>query len=317
VSEFSAFWSSFRPKDEASLPRIGFADSDDTRIISAVEKIKRLKLAEPVLVKGGISAQEKTRLAETLQKNSKKGPLDIETVKSKLDDPLYQGIALLLDSKIDGLIAGANRPTADVVKGALLFVGPMEGYKLIGGQFLIETRNVFSSAKTPFLFADCAVLPEPSPRALASVAVGAAKSFRFFTGHKPKVAMLSFSTRGSAQHALVDKVTEAVDIVKNLMPDFEIDGEIQVDAALDKEVASRKNVGESRVAGDANVFIFPSLEAGNIGYKLIQRFAETRVAGPILWGLKKPMSDLSRGCTVQEVVDTTLCVSMMAEKERR
>jgi phosphate acetyltransferase len=232
----------------------------------------------------------------------------------QLNDPLYQGIGRLLAGDVDGLIAGSTRPTADVVKAALQCIGVGSQERFIAGHFLIETESRASADNTPILFADCAVMPEPSVRALAAIALGAAHSYQFFTGKPPRVALLSFSTRGSAVHPLVDRLKEAVEIIRKQDPSLLVDGEIQVDAALDAQVAAIKKATDSPVAGKANVFVFPTLEAGNIGYKLVQRFAHARIAGPLLWGLAKPMSDLSRGCTVQEVTDTAACVSAMASK---
>lgn len=279
----SQFWSNFRAKNPNQLPRIAFADSSDERIISAQNPIKDLKIAEPILV------------------------------KSETKDPLDASIELLLKGEVDGLIAGASRPTADIVKAAIKKIGPAPGYRFVSGQFLFESESTKTHDQTPFLFADCAVVPEPSPRILASIATSAAESFHFFTGKTPKIALLSFSTRGSASHPLVDRIRETLDILKRQNPDLSVDGELQVDAAMDPQVAKIKHAGDSSVAGQANVFIFPTLEAGNIGYKLTQRFTKARVAGPLLWGLKKPMSDLSRGCTVQEIIDTTCCVAKMVE----
>jgi phosphate acetyltransferase len=231
----------------------------------------------------------------------------------QLDDPLYLGVGLLMDNRIEGLIAGATRPTADIVRAAIQCIGPKTNQRLISGHFLIESENRSAKDQTPFLFADCAVIPEPSPRALAAIALGAAASYLFFTGKPARVALLSFSTRGSAKHELVDRIKEALTLIRGQDPSLIVDGELQVDAALDSHVAKLKHAEDSPVAGQANVFVFPTLEAGNIGYKLVQRFSNCRVAGPFLWGLDKPMSDLSRGCTVQEVTDTARCVSAMIQ----
>jgi phosphate acetyltransferase len=198
-----------------------------------------------------------------------------------------------------------------VVKAALHFIGARAGQRLVSGQFLVESESCQTQNQTPFLFADCAVIPEPSSRSLAMVALAAADSYKFFTGQDPRVALLSFSTRGSAEHDLVDRIREALEIIKKQAPALHVDGEIQADAALDFEVAKIKNAGNSSVAGQANVLVFPTLEAGNIAHKLVQRFSPTRVAGPFLWGLDKPLSDLSRGCTVQEVTDTAMCLAAM------
>jgi phosphate acetyltransferase len=211
-------------------------------------------------------------------------------------------------------VAGSTRPTADIVKAALQCIGPGSGHRMIAGHFLIETEQRASADQTPILFADCAVIPEPSVRSLAQVALSAASSYQFFTGKTPRVAILSFSTRGSAAHPLVDRLKETVALIRKEAPTLHVDGEMQVDAALDANVAAIKHATDSTVAGQANVFVFPTLEAGNIGYKLVQRFSNARIAGPLLWGLDKPMSDLSRGCTPQEVADTAMCVSAMVAK---
>lgn len=303
--------------------------------MAAVERIRSERTAMPLLVgdhdkirdacrQAGVNMPESSILAPPpdakrierdaqilFERQSKRGAT-MDDVRRQLEDPLYQGIAMLLDNRADGLIAGSLRPTADVVRAAIQCIGPRPGQKFVSGHFLIETDRLSSSDATPFLFADCAVMPEPSPRALAAIAVGAADSYRFFTGKVPRVALLSFSTRGSAEHELVDRIREAVKIIRGENPDMAVDGEIQLDAAVDAGVARIKNATDSPVSGRANVFVFPTLEAGNIGYKLVQRFGNARIAGPLLWGLNKPMSDLSRGCTAEEIADTTHCVSMMA-----
>jgi phosphate acetyltransferase len=249
-----------------------------------------------------------------LLEKQKKNNLTHDDVLKQLDDPLYQAIGYLLAGEVDGLIAGSLRPTADVVKAAIQCIGVGTKERFIAGHFLIETEARASADSTPILFADCAVMPEPSVRALAAIALGAAHSYQFFTGMPPRVALLSFSTRGSATHPLVDRLKETVELIRKQDPSLLVDGELQVDAALDPDVAKIKKASDSPVAGRANVFVFPTLEAGNIGYKLVQRFSNARIAGPLLWGLSKPVSDLSRGCTVQEVTDTARCVSAMIER---
>lgn len=272
--------------------------------------MKEKKLIEPVFPEKP-TAPERQRYRELLSEKQKRLNPSPDVVEKQLDDPLYQGIAMLLDNRIEGLVGGSLRPTADIIRAALQCIGPKPGYKLISGHFLIETEQRATNNQTPFLFADCAVVPEPSARTLAATAIGAAASYQFFTGKSPRVALLSFSTRNSAQHSLVDRIKEAVNIVHKQEPTLVVDGELQVDAAIDSQVAIIKQANDSLVVGQANVFVFPTLEAGNIGYKLVQRFSNARVAGPLLWGLDKPMSDLSRGCTTQEIVDTALCVAAM------
>jgi phosphate acetyltransferase len=296
------------------LPKIAFSDSSDPRIIEATKQIAASGIAQPVLISEKPVEKDKERLAGFLLEKQKKNNLTHDDVLKQLNDPLYQGIGYLLAGDVDGLIAGSTRPTADVVKAAIQCIGVGSKERFIAGHFLIETESRASADNTPILFADCAVMPEPSVRALAAIALGAAHSYQFFTGKPPRVALLSFSTRGSAVHPLVDRLKEAVEIIRKQDPSLLVDGDLQVDAALDPDVALIKKAGDSQVAGKANVFVFPTLEAGNIGYKLVQRFSNARIAGPLLWGLGKPVSDLSRGCTVQEVTDTALCVSAMIGK---
>lgn len=315
------------------LPRIAFTDSTDSRILEAVNQIIDGHHVSPVLIGeedailkaaqksknnkisqqhiSFVSPAHKASYIDLLVQKQHKSNLTPEQAERQLSDPLYVGIVMLLQGKIDGLVSGATRPTADVVRAALQCVGPKPPNKLVSGHFLMESSEQKTANDTPFLFADCAVMPEPSARSLAAIAQGAAASYKFFTGQQPRVAMLSFSTRGSAEHPLVDRIREATDIIRKNDPALIVDGEIQADAALDAGVAAIKHASNSPLESKANVFVFPTLEAGNIGYKLVQRFSKARVAGPLLWGLNKPVSDLSRGCTTQEVMDTAMCVSAM------
>lgn len=306
----SAFWSEIATPPPAP-PRIVFTDPSDPRILDATRRLKEKKLIEPILP-SKIDAADRSRFKDLLAEKQSKLNLSSLDLDAQLGDPLYIGICLLLEKRADGLVGGSLRPTADIVRAALQFVGPKAGTRLVSGQFLIETESAGTSDGTPFLFADCAVVPEPSPRSLSAIAISAAESYRFFTGKEPRVAFLSFSTRGSAAHPLVDRIKEALEITRKHEPNLHVDGEIQLDAALDPGVAVIKNANQSTVAGKANVLVFPTLESGNIGYKLVQRFSKARIAGPLMWGLSRPMSDLSRGCNIQEIIDTALCVSKMS-----
>ncbi|MBV9079709.1 MAG: phosphate acetyltransferase [Elusimicrobia bacterium] len=313
MAPFSPFWRREEVKN-AAIPRIAFADPTDPRVRDATERIRTERIADPILIDGPLSGDERRRSAQLLFERQTKHGVTIEAAEKQLEDPLYRGIAMLLDKKVDGLIAGSLRPTADIVRAALHCVGLKHGHKMVAGHFLIETDKLSTADGTPFLFADCAVVPEPSPRSLAAIAIDAAASYRFFTGKDPRVALLSFSTRGSAEHPLVDRIRQALAIIREHDPSLVVDGEIQLDAAVDPEVARIKKATDSPVAGKANVFVFPTLESGNIGYKLIQRFGTARIAGPLLWGLDRPMSDLSRGCTVDEITDTAFCLSTLIRR---
>lgn len=328
MAAFSPFWSDLGITPEKRPVRIGFADGTDPRVRAACARIAAFGI-EPVLfgdkaaIQSALNAapfapvptigdQDPARLANFLTDRKARLSLDPGAIAAQASDSLYQALASLAWGEIDGVVAGARRPTADVVRASLHLIGARTGTKLVGGHFLIETETRRTADDTPFLFADCAVVPEPSPRALAAIAVSAAQSYRFFTKARPRVALLSFSTKGSAEHALVDRIRDAVGLARKSLDDGGIEGEIQADAAIDPDVALIKGVDDSLLGPGANVLIFPTLESGNIGYKLIQRFASTRIAGPILWGLARPVSDLSRGCTVDEIVDSACCVARMA-----
>jgi len=221
-------------------------------------------------------------------------------------DPYYFSTLCLAQGRFEGVVAGAARTTGDTVRCALRCLGPKPGTHLVFGFFLMEVRQKI------YLFADCAVTPEPSPRSLAHIGVEAARAFAFFTRETPRVAFLSFSTKGSAEHERVSDVRQAAEAARKLAPDLLIDGELQVDAALSAPVAERKGVRGSAVAGQANVLIFPDLNSGNIGYKLVERLGGARAIGPILWGLAKPMSDLSRGCSASDIVEVAQRLFLMS-----
>jgi phosphate acetyltransferase len=310
VNPYSSFWTGLAAPSRRAV-RLAFSDIRDERVREAASRLKTLNV-DSCFVEPDVELKKNPALQAYLQARLVKAQIPENEFKKFFADPLYVGMTMLATGEVDGLVGGASCPTSDVVRAALRCVGAKPDVKLVSGQFFIETAGRHSEDRTPFLLADCAVSPEPSSRVLAHTAVEAARSYTLFTGAKARVAFLSFSTRGSAVHPLVDRVREAADTAKKLAPELMIDGELQADAALDARVAKIKQAEGSMVAGRANVLIFPTLESGNIGYKLIQRFAETRIAGPLLWGLAKPASDLSRGCSVEEVVDSALCVAKMA-----
>lgn len=235
-------------------------------------------------------------------------------------EALLFGSQLLNTGQVDGFVGGATRTTADTIRTALKLIGRAPGVSTVCGLFILTPpapdphHQRPSAERQAMVFADCAVIPEPSPQQLARIAVSAVEAFHCFLPGEPRVAFLSFSTRGSARHALVDRVRQATILAKETRPMTVMDGELQVDAALDRIVAGRKGAGDSPVAGEANVFIFPTLEAGNIGYKLLQWLGGWHAAGPLLWGLDKPVSDLSRGCSSQDIVDTTVLTAILAQK---
>ena len=227
------------------------------------------------------------------------------------EDNLYYAGMMVRNGDAGGEVAGATGTTGNVLKAAFQTVGPAKGIKTVSSFFLMVTKNPAFGENGIILFADCAVNPNPDAQALAEIAVATAGNCKAFLDVEARVGMLSFSTKGSASHADVDKVTKAVEIAKQIKPDIQIDGELQADAALLPKVGEKKAPG-SPVAGKANVLIFPDLDAGNIAYKLVERVAGAEAVGPIIQGLAKPVNDLSRGCSVDDIVNVTAITAVQA-----
>lgn len=241
-----------------------------------------------------------------------KGMTEEEAAK-KAQDPLYLGCLMIKNGDADGELAGARGTTADTIRPAFQILKTKPGVKIVSGAFLMFTPAKHLGEEGFLVFADCAVNPCPTAEELAQIAVSTADTARTIAGIEPRVAMLSFSTKGSAKHELIDKVTEATRIAKELAPDLMLDGELQADAALIEAVGAKKAPG-SPVAGKANVLIFPDLQAGNIGYKLVERFSGADAVGPILQGIAAPVNDLSRGCKVQDIVQMVIITANQAMK---
>jgi phosphate acetyltransferase len=218
-----------------------------------------------------------------------------------IEDPLYLGALMIKAGDADGEVAGAANATGDVLRPAFQYVKTLPGINVVSGVFFMLLNDKSFGHNGIMLFADCAVHPDPSERELAEIAVTTARTARAIGGFEPKVAMLSFSTKGSAKHEMVDKVIHATQIARKMDPTLAIDGEMQADAAIVPAIGKSKAPG-SNIAGNANVLIFPTLEAGNIGYKLVQRLSKAEAIGPILQGMAAPVNDLSRGCSVEDII---------------
>ncbi len=225
-----------------------------------------------------------------------------EAAEIMTTEPRFFGCMMVRLGDADGLVAGSNSPTADVLRAAIQVIKTAPGIKTVSSAFVMETADGKFGDNGLLLFADCAVLPEPTAEQLADIAASTAATASSVVGLEPRVAMLSFSTMGSASHPLVDKVQTAVQILKDRNVDFAFDGEMQADAAIVEAIGAKK-APDSKVAGKANILVFPDLQAGNIGYKLVQRFAGADAHGPIVQGLAKPVNDLSRGCSVEDIAN--------------
>ncbi|MGD9899553.1 MAG: phosphate acetyltransferase [Calditrichaceae bacterium] len=323
-----AILDNFAAKCRLKPKTIIFPDASDIRVIEAVRQLIDEKLADPVLVgspfgireeadKAGVSTRgmkiiaphqdekykEYTEKYYELRKEKGVTRYDAEEV---MRNPLYFSAMYVRDGRSDICVGGNQSTTADVLRAAIQIIGVAEGIKTVSSFFLM----IHPDGQQVYAFADCAVIPEPTSEQLAEIAVTTAGNYLNLTGISPKTAMLSFSTKGSATHPAVEEIQAAVEIAKRLKPDFIIDGEMQFDAALIPAVAKIKAPGSPLEAG-ANVFIFPSLEAGNIGYKIAQRLGGFKALGPMIQGLKHQMHDLSRGCSVQDIIDVSVTASSM------
>lgn len=317
--------------------KIVLPEGDEERNLKAAEIIHKNGIAEVILIGNEAKIKENAKNfgvnvdgieiidPETSAKTSEYANAFYELRKSKgvteekalatVKDPVYYGTMMVKVGDADGLVSGAVHSTGDLLRPGLQIIKTAPGIKVVSSFFVMELPNSPYGDNGTLLFGDCAVNPNPTAEELASIAISTAENAKSLCNIDPKVAMLSFSTMGSAKHDNVTKVVEATKMAKEARPDLAIDGELQLDAAIVGKVAALK-APNSTVAGNANVLIFPDLQAGNIGYKLVQRFAGAEAIGPICQGFAKPINDLSRGCSAQDIVNVVAITAVQAQNSK-
>jgi len=315
--------------------RIVLAEGEEERTIEATGIIMKNSLATVILVgnEERIRAKASTlkvdllnveivdpetsdkteKYAQIFYELRKKKGMTLEKAEIIVRDPIYYATMMIKEGDGDGLVSGAIHTTGDLLRPGLQIVKTSPGTSIVSGFFVMMVPDCQYGDNGLLIFADCAVNPNPTAEELANIAISTAQTAKNLFNIVPKVAMLSFSTYGSAKHELVDKVRLATEIAKKLRPDIDIDGELQLDAAIEEKVALLKAPG-STVAGKANVLVFPDLQTGNIGYKLVQRFAKAQAIGPICQGFAKPINDLSRGCIAEDIVNVVALTAVQAQK---
>ncbi len=258
--------------------------------------ISKARIVDPV------TNDKKLFYTEMLYDLRKTKGMSMEAAEKLVENPLYLAVLMIKNKEVDGEVAGAQNSTGDVLRPAFQIVKTLPGVSVVSGAFIMVMKDKQWGDDGVMVFADCAAHPNPTARELAEIAVVTAATAKNIAGLEPRVAMLSFSTKGSAKHEMVDKVVEATRIAQEMAPELLIDGELQADAAIVPSVGKSK-APDSKIAGKANVLVFPTLETGNIAYKLVQRMAGAEAIGPVMQGMAAPINDLSRGCSVEDIVN--------------
>lgn len=328
-----SFIDQIKQRARQEIKTIVLPEATDIRILQAAEMVKNEGYAKVILVGNEeevrqiardndidigdtriidpAKSEKNNEYANTLFELRKAKGMTEEQARQLVLDPVYFGMMMVKQNEADGLVSGAAHSTSDTLRPALQILKTSPGTKLVSAFFVMVVPNCEYGAKGTFVFADSGLNEEPNAEALSEIAISSSKSFEQLLGEQAKVAMLSYSTKGSAHSASTEKVIEATRLVKEKAPEIIVDGEMQLDAAIIPEVAETK-AKESPVAGDANVLVFPDLGAGNIGYKLVQRLAKAEAYGPLCQGIAKPVNDLSRGCSAKDVAGVIAITAVQA-----
>lgn len=320
-------------KAKLNKKRIVLPESEDLRILKAASKITLDNIADIILVGNeeliiktcadhnidisnvkivnNLKSENLDIYANELYNLRKNKGVTLESAYEMLKDNMYYATMMVKTGDADGMVSGASHSTADTLRPALQIIKSNENVKTVSSFFVMETNNKSLGLDGKFIFADCGLVAYPTKEELVDIVVSSRKSFKDIFQVEPKIAMLSYSTKGSAKHENIDKINDVVSIVKDIDKNIIIDGELQLDAAIIEDVAKLK-APESDVAGHANILVFPDLDAGNIGYKIAQRFGNMIALGPVTQGLKKPVNDLSRGCNVDDIVGVVAITCLQA-----
>ncbi len=327
------FIDEIKARAKADKKTIVLPETEDERTYKAAETVLKEGIADLILVgnrdeiekkkgtydiSGAVivdpASYEKTDayIAKLVELRQKKGMTEEQARELLLNNYLYYGVMMVKMGDADGMVSGACHSSADTLRPCLQILKTKPGTKLVSAFFLMVVPECDMGDNGTFIFSDAGLEQNPDPEKLANIAISSAESFRTLTGHEPVVAMLSHSTKGSAKHADVDKVVEATRIAHELDPELKLDGELQLDAAIVPEIGASKAPG-SEVAGHANVLIFPDLDAGNIGYKLVQRLGKAEAYGPLTQGIAAPVNDLSRGCSAEDIAGVVAITAVQAQ----
>lgn len=324
---------------KSDIKLIAIPESSDLRVLKAVEIVTNENIAKIVLIgnreeilkkcndnnisikddnvifRDPLKDEKKEDYVNTLYELRKEKGMTKEKANELILDNVYFATMLVKLNEVDGMVSGAIHSTSDTLRPALQIIKAREGVNTVSSFFLVESPDTTLGCNGSFIFSDCGLIEFPTKEQMVDIAIASTESFKMLIGNTPKVAFLSYSTKGSAKNEAIDKVVNAIEILKTRDVDFEFDGELQLDAALIPEVAKLK-APKSSVAGYANVLIFPNLEAGNIGYKIAQRFGRATAFGPITQGLKKPINDLSRGCSVEDIIGAIAITCSQAQNNK-